>query len=78
MSKEIKKAADLTPDVMRMYGELIKNSTPDKMGFALVLFDFGDKPGAIKYVSNANRTDMIEAFEDLVSKWKLEQSLPKN
>lgn len=78
MSDKIKKAADLTPTVMKMYAELIKNCIPEKMGFALILFDFGDELRDFKYVSNAHRSDMIAAFEQLVSKWKLEQSLSKN
>ena len=78
MSEEIKKAADITPEVMRMYGELIKQSTPEGMGFALILFDFGDELRDFKYISNAQRTDMIACFEQLATKWKLEQSLPKN
>ena len=73
MSKKIKTVADITPEVMKLYGDLIKNSTPEGMGFALVLFDF-KKEGLseLKYISNARRVDMINALEALVLKWKID------
>jgi hypothetical protein len=51
-------------------GDVLKARTPGA-GFALLLFDFGEK-GNIAYVSNANREDMIEALGELLGNLKAE------
>lgn len=37
------------------------------MGFALIVFEF-NKPGVSNYISNANRTEMIEALRKAANK----------
>jgi hypothetical protein len=39
------------------------------IGFALLLFDFGDG-GGMAYMSNAEREDMIQAVEELLAELK--------
>jgi hypothetical protein len=38
-----------------------------KVGYALVLFDFGDA-GSMAYASNADRSDMVRTLRELISK----------
>jgi hypothetical protein len=42
------------------------------LGFALVVFGFGDELRDFRYISNAQRADMIGAFDALLTKWKNE------
>lgn len=74
MENEPKKIADLTPEIMNLIGKLLETSLPEGMGFSLILFDFGDGLREFKYVSNAQRSDMLETLQSLVLKWKYEQT----
>lgn len=41
----------------------------DKLGFALLMFPFGEKPdGRINYISNAQREDMLVAMKEFISR----------
>lgn len=51
----------------REIGVQIGEACPAGVGYALLVFDFGDD-GNLAYVSNANRADMIRALEDLVKR----------
>ena len=53
---------------MRVIANSIKRQIPGT-GFMLFTFDFNSK-GRGNYVSNANRQDMIEALEELISNLK--------
>lgn len=61
---------------IRGIGGILRDAVADlggpSLGFALLLFDFGDK-GAIAYTSNADRRDMINALEELTARLHLEQ-----
>ena len=57
-AQQLKEAADL-----------LKEKLPD-LGFALVIFDFGDTMREFRYISNAQRKDMIGALEGVLNKWK--------
>ena len=70
MPNQPKKIEDLTPEIMSLYGEMIKNSLPQGIGFSLILFEFGDGLREFKYISNAERADMLATLESLVLKWK--------
>jgi hypothetical protein len=74
MEQEPRTVEDLTPEIMLLIGEIIKEIIPQKAGFALVLFDFGGELREFKYISNAERPDMLAAFEALMIKWKNEQA----
>jgi len=41
------------------------------IGFALVLYDFGDR-GSIAYASNGNREDMRKALREMLEKMDIE------
>jgi hypothetical protein len=46
----------------------------DKIGFALVMFDFGDPGGSMAYASTAQRDDFLRLLDEL--RGKLAASLP--
>lgn len=46
-----------------------------KMGFALLVFDFG-KPGISNYISNAQRSDMIAALRETADRLESKQDIP--
>ncbi len=50
-------------------GDLLKKELPG-MGWSLIVFDFGDTMREFRYISNAQRSDMIEALEAVLNKWK--------
>ena len=50
--------------------EIISSKYPE-MGFALVVFEFGDQ-GALNYISNANPRDMAAQFRRIAN--RLEQN----
>jgi hypothetical protein len=49
-------------------GRKLGLAMPPGMGFALLMFDFGDKHGNVAYVSSAERQDMIRLFEELLGR----------
>jgi hypothetical protein len=54
---------------LRTIGVLIDGEVPVGMGFAVLLFDFGPG-GALYYISNAERADMITAMKEFIAKWE--------
>lgn len=48
-------------------GHWIGDKMPEGWGFNLLLFSFGEK-GSMFYISNAQRTDMIEAMKEFIQK----------
>ncbi len=50
-----------------LIGRALGQAMPKNVGFALLMFDFGDA-GNLAYVSNAKREDMIRAVEEWLTK----------
>lgn len=50
---------------LRNIGQIIKRKTPDGMGFALLLFDYGNG-GNMFYISSAQRQDMLNAMREFI------------
>ncbi len=48
-------------------GRLIGSAMPPGVGFALLIFDFGEK-GNLAYISNAERTTMLESLREFIAK----------
>lgn len=73
-SDEDRAARAQLEDHIRGIGGILREAVTDlggpSLGFALLLFDFGDK-GSIAYTSNAKRLDMINALEELAAKLRL-------
>lgn len=64
-----------TFEIRNMYAEQtlnklsheIKDAMPKGMGFALLVFDYGEN-GSMFYSSSADRQDMINAMKEFISK----------
>lgn len=41
---------------------------PKRIGFALLVFPFGDDPGRMNYLSNSERKDMIAAMKEFIAR----------
>lgn len=61
-----KKLSGIAHDVGTMIGNAIREKHPNA-GFALLVFDFGDK-GSLAWVSNAERADMYEGLVEFLEK----------
>lgn len=46
-----------------------------EMGFALVVFEF-NRPGIGHYISNARRSDIIEALRELADRLEAKEDIP--
>lgn len=55
-------------EALKRIGESIREAVPSGMGFALFLFDFGDK-GNMFYISNSTRQDMAATLRDFLEKF---------
>ena len=56
-------------DVLQEIAKDIKEKLPEKMGFALLTYEFGDiDDGKMMYVSNSNREDVLKAMLEFVDK----------
>ncbi len=54
---------------MQQIAKDIKSQLPEGMGFALLAFDFGNKPDRrVNYVSNANREDIVKVMKEWIQK----------
>jgi hypothetical protein len=51
----------------RIHNALDKSTHKGTMGFALLIFEFGEG-GALFYVSDAKRDDMVKAFKEFIAK----------
>ena len=56
-------------EALKKVGNAIKETIPEGMGFALLVFDYGEK-GNMFYISSAERKDMIAAMEEFIQKQK--------
>ena len=54
-------------EMCRVLGRKIGAGLPKGVGFALVIYDFGEG-GSMAYMANAKRDDMIKMFKELVAK----------
>ena len=56
-------------DALQAIAKEIKEKLPEKMGFALLTYEFGDiDDGKMMYVSNSNREDVLKAMLEFVGK----------
>lgn len=74
MPDKIKTVDDLNPEIMKVYGSLLDSVMPQGAGYALIVFPFGAGLRSFRYVSNAQRSDMIGALEAILLKWKREEA----
>lgn len=52
-------------------GVLNQGMAPKEIGFALLMFRFGENPGgSLNYVSNAQRADMLCALKEMVARFE--------
>lgn len=51
----------------RDIGLTIKGALPPGVGFALLVFDFGEG-GSLTWISNAERDDMLRALQEFMQK----------
>jgi len=56
-------------------GRAIAKAMPAEAGFALLVFDYGPR-GSMTYTSSAQRSDMIKALRELISRLELVDSDP--
>jgi hypothetical protein len=54
-------------DQLRDIGRTIRAALPSGWGFALLLFEYGQK-GSMHYMSSAARAEMIRAMRELIEK----------
>jgi len=54
-------------EVVRKIGHMIGDCMPPGVGFTLLLFRYGDQP-EVQYISSAQREDMIDMLEKMVSR----------
>lgn len=64
---------DINAEKLRQIGDILGAELPEGYGFGLVVFTTGTGLREFRYISNCNRSDMAEAFESLVLKWKNEK-----
>jgi hypothetical protein len=55
----------------RIHQAINESESAGKMGFALFLFDFGEE-GAVFYISDARREDMIRILEQFIERQRKE------
>lgn len=56
----------------RIHAAIDESEQKGKMGFALFLFEFGEK-GAMFYISDAQRDDMTRVLEEFIERQRKEQ-----
>lgn len=57
----------------REIGRTIAGALPKGVGFALLVFDFGEG-GNLAWMSNANRADMVNSLKEFIVKIGLNQA----
>ena len=57
-----------TYDVLQKISNEINDKLPEKMGFILLAYEFGDKKDKrnMIYTSNSNRTDIVKAMLQII------------
>lgn len=61
----------MTNDVRERLQEVartIQVMLPPHTGFALLCFDFGEKQGALEYISNGQREDIVKVMKEFIAK----------
>jgi len=63
-------------DLARFLDEIFNGKgEPKKIGFALLVYEFGDhEDGRINYIGNGQRSDVRTALEELLGRWKKEDT----
>lgn len=57
----------------RVIDDWLNQGKGKKVGFVLLMFDFGEKPnGRMNYLSNAERESMLRALQELVGQMERE------
>lgn len=58
--------------VLKQLGQVVGEACPPGYGFSLMIFDFEKlgSTGAMFYISNANREDMINAMQEFIKKFR--------
>ena len=65
MTKREQEASDMLQNIAKD----IQEKLPEKMGFVLLAYEFGDEPGRkMLYVSNSDRTDTMVAMAEFIEK----------
>lgn len=54
-------------NIARQVAPIVADQLPVGVGFALMVFDFGDK-GSFAWISNADRDDMLLALREFIQK----------
>lgn len=54
----------------RELGKVLAGECPAGVGFALLIFDFGET-GNLAYVSNGERADVVKAIEELLERLRV-------
>lgn len=62
-------------ETCREIGTVIGSALPPETGFALMMFNHGEK-GHMTYVSNASREEMIEALKELIARLETKTTAP--
>lgn len=57
---------------MNAMADMLKSLLPPGVGFSLVIFDVNKTETHFKYVSNAQRPDILRCYRELLSKWDKE------
>lgn len=64
---------EILQNLGRRIDRVLQMGTGKKMGFVLLLFDFGEvKAGRMNYLSNAERGSMLKALQELVAQMEAE------
>lgn len=73
MSDEFEIEAQFMQSVARALDDVLNAGAKGKdreVGFALLVFPFGDASGKVNYVGSGDREQMLEAFRNLVARWE--------
>ena len=74
--KEAAHTESVMNSIARALDELLEDEGGKKMGFMLMVFEFG-KPGVANYVSNADREDMIKALREKADALEAGEVIPR-
>lgn len=54
-------------DALNVVARRVEEATPDGYGFAILMFHLGPEPGAMIWLSNADREDMLKALGEFLT-----------
>lgn len=70
----------LSKQAIAVLGQILDQSLnrPDepRLGFAMIIFEFGDGNRMSSYISNAERNDMIKALRETVERLEAQRDFP--